>query len=129
MKNLMEEDYGVFLDGQPSQDLLILTHFLCVKRTGSLHDLLHCLKPASLQSLSDCSQEEQIFLRRCVNVIEGLSCVVFDRVAEHCLEQYPEQVTSITPTASHGVSKNELNAWRVVLGQQNSLRALITLTT
>ena len=57
------------------------------------------------------------------------SCFLFFRLAEHCLRQYPEEVCTPVPVASYGVTKNELNAWRVALGQQNSLRALRELTT
>ncbi len=60
---MFEEEYNVRSDGQPHQDLLILTHLLC-STAKSTTKLVQSLQPDLLKSLDDCSREELSFLAR-----------------------------------------------------------------
>lgn len=55
-QGLLESEYHVDIEGQPDQDLLMLTRLLC-----STDKPRKCLQPVSLQ---DCSTEELVFLTR-----------------------------------------------------------------
>ncbi len=129
-QDVVEEEYSVGFDGQPHQDLLILTHLLC-SNAKSTKKLVQCLEPDSLQSLDDCSEVELAFLTRCVYYAHSsrIKLKTCCSLAECCLEQYPEDVSTATPVTCYGNTQNEMNAWRVVLGQQESLKALRALTT
>lgn len=63
VQDIVEEEYSVGWNGQPQQDLLLLTHLLCSEK--SVKKLVQCSQPDSLESLDDCSEVELAFLARC----------------------------------------------------------------
>lgn len=122
----MEEEYTVNASGQVEPDLLMLMRLLLSKYKTVKSLRKRCLP---LNSLEDCCAEELIFLTRCVIpvLLDTEHINVHCRVAEYLLlAAYPEQVSE---TGAQPSRPGEKLCWRVVLGQQNSLRKLISLIT